>query len=166
MCRCGRACFATFFPIMYRANCTDTSDCAFSGLPDPLNTSALLYSACTLRLFCTEVVSPSFLGNLSLTLYVQDSCIVCVWHSPCVNVYVVRKAMSQKQATTTVMNPANSTRAIPKVTGRSGVLAGLIFLVGCMCPMECRLSSTATDYEKVFSGINLWKLHLRWSYFT
>lgn len=106
-----------------------------------------------------EVVSPSFLGNLSLTLYVQDSCIICVWRSPCVKVYVVRKAMSQKQGYYRSNESSQFHPAYTKMTG-------FIFLVGCMCPMECRLRSTATDYEEVSSRMNLWKLHLRWLYFT
>lgn len=159
---CGHECFVTFFSVMYRANRTDTSDYASSGLPDALNTSALLCSACTLRLFFTEVVSPSCPGNLWLTLWVQYSCVVCLALFFCEK-FVVGKAVSQKQATTTIINPANSTRPIPKVTSRSGILAGFIFLVGCMCSMECRLSSAAIDYEEISLGM---KLLLRSSYFT
>lgn len=75
------------------------------------------------------------------------------------NGYVVKKTISQKQTTTTVMNPAACTRAIPNVTLGVGWIN---FLDGMHSPMD----STETDYKKVPSGMNLWKLHLRGLDFT
>lgn len=98
----------------------------------------------------------------------RKSCIVCSWHSHCMNFYAARRSSFSGglyQHCHSKEFSLCSTRAIPKMTARRGVLAWFIFLVDCMCLLACWLSSTITDYEIVSSGINLWKLHLMWSYF-